>query len=190
MPPHPRPLAPMKADHSSPNNAPSKKRRTLLAGLGIGLCASVAGILRWLPGSSATPAATAATKSSGTLPRELNHSNAPAAAEKIPTGPVEEQSRDWYLQQLHTEFRMDRGKLGLSDLKLIEVNPAQSLRDQRTNTEYTSFSLVFEGDFQTEMESAVYPLQHEKLGKLELFLSPIGPCKEKAIYEAVICHKI
>lgn len=37
------------------------------------------------------------------------------------------------------------------------------------------FSLLFRGPITPVMPQAIYPLKHEKLGMLELFIVPIGP---------------
>ena len=47
------------------------------------------------------------------------------------------------------------------------------------------FSLVFLGPIRPVLPQRIYPLSHETLGRLELFLVPIGPEEGRMRYEAV-----
>ncbi len=53
------------------------------------------------------------------------------------------------------------------------------------NREGGSFSLLFAGPAEPVLEQAVIPLEHAELGKLELFLVPVGPGFGDIDYEAV-----
>jgi hypothetical protein len=47
------------------------------------------------------------------------------------------------------------------------------------------FSLVFRGPFEPFLEQGIHRLEHEELGRLDLFLVPIGPDEAGMRYEAV-----
>jgi hypothetical protein len=44
---------------------------------------------------------------------------------------------------------------------------------------------VFRGPAEVVLPQKIYPLEHEALGKLEIFLVPIGPDEAGMCYEAV-----
>ena len=56
--------------------------------------------------------------------------------------------------------------------------------------DFVSFSLVFSTVAGSPVESAIHALQHPVLGKIDLFLSPIGPGDEKLYLEAVCCRRV
>ncbi len=47
------------------------------------------------------------------------------------------------------------------------------------------FSLIFRGPMEPALPQMTYPLTHEVLGDLALFLVPVGPDNEGMCYEAV-----
>jgi len=47
------------------------------------------------------------------------------------------------------------------------------------------FSLVFRGPLSPVLPQRIWPLEHAALGRLEIFLVPIGPDPEGMRYEAV-----
>jgi hypothetical protein len=44
------------------------------------------------------------------------------------------------------------------------------------------FSLVFEGGPNPPLPQAIYPVQHERLGAMEIFLVPIAPDRYEAVF--------
>ena len=44
------------------------------------------------------------------------------------------------------------------------------------------FSLVFEGGPRPPLPQAIYPVHHERLGAMEIFLVPIGPDRYEAVF--------
>lgn len=72
------------------------------------------------------------------------------------------------------------------ELKLDEVNPgSERIREQYPPEERAPFSLVFRGGPEEPLPQQIYPLQHAELGRVDIFLVPIGPGKEGMGYEAV-----
>jgi hypothetical protein len=47
------------------------------------------------------------------------------------------------------------------------------------------FSLIFRGPFRPVLVQRIWPLEHAALGRLEIFLVPIGPDETGMRYEAV-----
>lgn len=50
--------------------------------------------------------------------------------------------------------------------------------------ERRQFSLVFRGPFEPMLPQLIYPLTHDELGSLDLFLVPIGPDQVGMRYQA------
>ena len=70
------------------------------------------------------------------------------------------------------------------ELKLSEVTPHPSAARGANTRE--PFSLLFHGPPEPVLPQRIYPLEHPELGKLELFLVPIGPDPNGTMqYEAV-----
>jgi hypothetical protein len=67
------------------------------------------------------------------------------------------------------------------ELELIETNPLGS----RPGRGRAPFSILFRGPLAPVMPQCIYPLAHETLGSLELFIVPIGPRDGGMVYEAI-----
>lgn len=59
-------------------------------------------------------------------------------------------------------------ELELGEIVFYEENPEQARRRQ-------PFSLILVGPLRPILPQAIYPLEHAVLGRLEIFLVPIGP---------------
>jgi hypothetical protein len=72
------------------------------------------------------------------------------------------------------------------EFELIEAQslPAHARPDGQANPR-ESFSLVFRGPPGPALPQRLYALEEESLGKLEIFLVPIGPDASGQRYEAV-----
>jgi hypothetical protein len=166
----------------------SSNRRTILAALGAGVCAVIGGMLFWRPGSSVQ-----VKPSSTTPPPAPKWKTEPlpepvaAGSDVQASGPM---SRAWFLPYVHTQFQMHAEVLSMTAVELIEVSPAVAIKDTDHHINYTSFSLVFKGALGMPQESQIYHLDHEKLGKMDLFLSPIGKYKDQVRYEAVFSQRV
>ena len=80
------------------------------------------------------------------------------------------------------EFRLD-GPSGPLALVLAEATSLAS-RDG-AGPRRSPFSLVFRGPFQPALPQRIWSLGHAALGRLEVFLVPIGPDGGGMRYEAV-----
>ncbi len=81
-----------------------------------------------------------------------------------------------YLEQ---EFKVASDEVEMT-LKLVEAKIMG--QGQR---EGGSFSLLFSGPAEPMLEQGLIPLEHSELGKLELFMVPVGPGVGELDYEAV-----
>ena len=77
-------------------------------------------------------------------------------------------------------FRADIDSADGVELRLVEAT-ALPLRGPGREP----FSLVFRGPLEVPLPQGIYPLEHETLGRLELFLVPIGPDDEGLRLEAI-----
>ena len=93
-------------------------------------------------------------------------------------------TREQFAEHQGETFRLETGGSATFDLTLAEATP---LGGAARGGEREPFSLTFRGPAEPVLPQAIYPVEHPKLGKLEIFLVPIGPDpKEKGMrYEAV-----
>ncbi len=84
-----------------------------------------------------------------------------------------------FSDRLHTTFQAHDPQLGSLPLELIEV------------TEYTDqpkleqFLLIFRGPLTPWFQQKIQPLEHETLGKFEVFMSPLGPDEKGMRYQVI-----
>ena len=69
------------------------------------------------------------------------------------------------------------------DLTLAAVEPAPG--EWGAGQGRTAFSVAFDGPTEHVLPQGIWPLDHEELGRIELFLVPLGPEGEAMQYEAV-----
>ena len=69
------------------------------------------------------------------------------------------------------------------DLELIEAK--ESGGETIAESERLPFSLLFRGPQGAKLEQQIYALEHDKVGKLEIFLVPVQPDDKGPCYEAV-----
>ncbi|MGE5233693.1 MAG: DUF6916 family protein [Acidobacteriota bacterium] len=80
-----------------------------------------------------------------------------------------------------SSFRVESAGVEGIDLVLGEVGPAgEGLPGARQ-----PFSLVFAGPLQPVLRQAIHVLVHPALGRLEIFLVPIGPADGRMRYQAI-----
>ena len=76
-------------------------------------------------------------------------------------------------------FRAQLDGENVVELELTEAKPAAGERAG------SAFSIVFTGSLDTYLEQRIYDLEHGELGKISIFLVPIGRGKDGFLYEAV-----
>ena len=84
-----------------------------------------------------------------------------------------------FADNVKTKFRIYREAASPVEVELVEVSKGESSPKQ----EY--FSLFFRGPLDQFLSQRSYQVEHEKLGRFDLFLVPIGKDAEGFHYEAV-----
>ncbi len=86
-----------------------------------------------------------------------------------------------FASYLHQTFRIRLEGLESMETELIEVTELGEVAPGRRR----AFSLVFRGPRQMVLPQRIYPVEHEVMGTLDLFLVPIGPDQIGMRYEAI-----
>jgi len=87
-----------------------------------------------------------------------------------------------FSEHLQTTFRVCvPGDLPLP-LELFAVS------EKDPSPQVEQFSLVFRGPLKTHFPQGTYAVEHEKLGKFDLFLVPLGPDALGMCYQAIFCR--
>lgn len=74
---------------------------------------------------------------------------------------------------------------------VLVLNEIQALKDLRRGADGTAvpgvqaFSLLFHGPLTPILPQAIYPLENAAMGRLEIFIVPLGPDKEGMRYQAI-----
>jgi hypothetical protein len=80
---------------------------------------------------------------------------------------------------LHTPFLAESPANQTLALELVQVHEANY------SPRLENFSLLFRGPMAPVLPQRIYRLDHNSLGRLEIFLVPLGPDGEGMQYEAV-----
>ena len=97
---------------------------------------------------------------------------------------IDNLSWDRFYDCLNTPFRLlDVPLLGLA-LTLAQVSALH------TSQRYETFTLLFHGSAAWPLQQRIYQLENDRLGKMELFLVPVGRDEEVFHYEAVFNRMI
>ncbi len=88
-------------------------------------------------------------------------------------------SKSMFIDSLNSKFVLDREGGEKIDLELIE------LRNGHSNSSNESFALLFRGPGAFVLPQQIYPLMHDRLGLLDLFLVPIGRDARGTYYEVI-----
>lgn len=91
-------------------------------------------------------------------------------------------SHEAFLEALGSSFRVQEvvGLGGPTELVM------RSLDDRRAPAGWECFSMLFEGALSSPLQQGNYPMAHERLGALELFVVPIGERAGTKDYEVII----
>ena len=83
-------------------------------------------------------------------------------------------------------FVLDAGDAGPLDLELVEARLHRpGARAQDESGTRAPFTLVFRGPAEPILPQRTYPLEHESVGAIEIFIVPIGHDQAGTTYEAV-----
>jgi hypothetical protein len=89
-----------------------------------------------------------------------------------------------FAAHLNQTFRIHLESIPPLEAELIDVAPMGS--EPQDEGGRWAFSIVLRGPREPVLPQQIYPVEHEQMGTLDLFLVPLGPDKEGNIkYEAV-----
>ena len=93
--------------------------------------------------------------------------------------PLESFNSKSFSEQMHTRFRLLRDGADPLPLELIEV------KESDPSPKIELFSLHFRGPAAPRMAQHIYTLEHDKLGRFDIFLTAIAGDAEGITYESV-----
>ena len=82
-----------------------------------------------------------------------------------------------FTEHLNSTFRLQHGT-ATSELQLLEVSDGST--DGHVN-----FTLLFRGPLQPLLPQQIYPMEHDRLGRFDLFIVPVRRDAQGLYYEAV-----
>ena len=86
-----------------------------------------------------------------------------------------------FLERVGEEFRVAAG----NDAVVLVLSEVTDLSRLESPSRRRSFSLIFRGPLRPLLDQRIWCLEHAALGRLEIFLVPIGPDASGMRYEAV-----
>ncbi len=95
---------------------------------------------------------------------------------------LENLTADDFSPHLNQEFQIQLDTNTTLMVQLTEVTINKQLEERNGRQ---SFSLVFRGPRDLELTQGIYPMSHDKIGEVDLFLVPIGPDEKGMCFEAV-----
>jgi hypothetical protein len=95
---------------------------------------------------------------------------------------LSELTHETFANELGSPFQLKYGADAPLRLELIEATAATP---SAVGARRTPFSLLFRGPRQPVLPQKIYRLAHERLGRLEIFIVPLGPDGEGMTYEAI-----
>jgi hypothetical protein len=87
-----------------------------------------------------------------------------------------------FAEHLNSTFRLHH-EPAITELELVEVS------DGSTHG-HVNFSLLFRGPLQPLLPQRIYPVEHERLGRFDLFIVPVRRDTHGLYYEAVFNRAI
>jgi Domain of unknown function (DUF6916) len=84
---------------------------------------------------------------------------------------------DDFTPLLHERFRVDPGQAPPFEVELVEVSEIEREPGGRA-----PFSLVFQGGPSPPLPQAIYRVEHDDLGAIEIFLVPIAIERYEAVF--------
>ena len=89
-------------------------------------------------------------------------------------------TKEMFAESLKTKFKLRLPES--SDTIELEL---MQLTEGVSNPKYEQFALIFQGPQNIYLPQAIYQLEHEKLGEMDLFIVPVGRDEHGFQYEAV-----
>jgi hypothetical protein len=94
-----------------------------------------------------------------------------------------ELTQEEFSRHLNTKFRLDAQTPAPVELELVEASAYRPEPKEQAGME--RFSAVFYGPKDVILAQGLYPLAHDEMGDVQLFLVPLGPDERGFRYEAV-----
>ena len=88
-------------------------------------------------------------------------------------------------QKFQIQYQAEEGEAGAGSIEAELVEVLKLGDRQADEKQRQPFSVIFRGPDKPVLQQQVYSLEHDGLGKLDLFLVPLGPDKGGILYEAV-----
>ena len=94
--------------------------------------------------------------------------------------PLQNLNIEVFREHLHTNFKVQDGAVGNILLELVDAIEGD------TSPKLELFSVYFRGPLAPRLPQQIHRLEHEKLGVVEIFLTPVEADQEKGTtYESV-----
>jgi len=91
-----------------------------------------------------------------------------------------------FSEVLNTPFQVRLDPTRTLELRLVEASALRPpLQGGAGGQKFESFSIVFEGPEDPMLPQATYCLEHEQMGRFDLFMVPIGKEKQFIRYQAL-----
>ena len=98
---------------------------------------------------------------------------------------LEELSADRLAELVGTAFSVTVPGAAPVGLELTTVTPPRVLEVRGPGSRHESFSLLFDGPPDRPLAQRTYPFEHERLGRFDLFIVPVGNERGRMQYQAV-----
>jgi hypothetical protein len=93
--------------------------------------------------------------------------------------PLDDLNAKIFREQLHSQFKVQQDPIGTITLELIDVVESD------LSPKMELFSLHFLGPAAPRMPQHIHALEHDKLGRLEIFLTAVAGDEQGITYESV-----
>jgi len=93
--------------------------------------------------------------------------------------PLDDLNAKIFREQLHSQFKVPQNPTGAITLELIDVI------EHDLSPKMELFSLHFQGPATPRMPQQIHTLEHDKLGRLDIFLTAIAGDEQGITYESV-----
>lgn len=92
---------------------------------------------------------------------------------------LDELTLDSFRENLNSKFTLYLDENNTVEIELIET------KEGKVTSHQEMFSILFRGSSEKPFWQKMYAVEHDKLGKFDLFLVPVGQTTQGILYEAV-----
>lgn len=148
-----------------------------IGGVTAALGASVAGLSPLAANASPSPAAPTSSRANPYPPLPVHRGE---------SSMLDQLTQESFAQHLNTQFRVhyqtETGDTATVDLKLVE---AKYTRHHAPEQGLENFALLFHGSNAVPLTQSTYAFEHEQLGRMDLFIVPVGADADNRYYECI-----